>query len=95
MSIINTKRGDTEVTLKVNMDLTESTVRVLVRPRRSTGFTVLPSTVTVAAKGTLTAVTSDLPVGLYDLEVEVTQGGKVSTFPDTGYVILSVNADLG
>ena len=92
----NVKRGDTDTTWQLNADLTGSTIRVLVRPRSNpTEMIVLPSEILDAESGLISAVTSGLPVGSYDLEVEVTQGIKVYTFPDSGFGSLSINGDLG
>lgn len=91
---INTKRGDTEVTIRLNADLTGSTVKVLTTV--SGVPTILPSTVPTPSTGEVVFQTSTLLAGTYPLEVEVTTAlGKIATFPSKGYVVLVVGDDLG
>ena len=95
-TLANVKRGDTDTTWKLNMDLTGSTIRVLVRSRsKPVTMTELTSEIVDAENGIVSANTSVLPVGSYDVEVEVMQGPKIYTFPDSGFASLSINTDLG
>lgn len=94
--ITNVKRGDSDASWKLNMDLTGSTSRVLARSRvKPETVITLTSEITDATNGIVTAQVSELDVGSYDIEVEVNQFGKTYSFPDKGYGSLSVNADLG
>lgn len=93
---IYTKRGDSETPLSVNMNVTGASLRTLTRPQYTAeAFAEHTTTAVDAAAGALVADTSELEAGAYDIEVEVTQDGKVATFPDRGYGLLVVYADLG
>lgn len=100
---IKVKEGDThplvlEVTTAggTDVDLTGASVRVLIRPRGSSADgTVLAATVTNAAAGELTHnLTGTIAPGAYDLEVEITQGGVITTTPTDGYVTFIVVDDI-
>lgn len=89
-----TKRGDTEVIWVLNMNLTGSTVKAFVKG--TTGDSIqLPATVVNAAKGQVSVTTASLPVDKYKLEIEVTSGSNIATFPDEKYASLVVYEDLG
>lgn len=90
------KQGDTHpITLTVNADLTGCTVRVLCRRRGADAPVVLSATVTNAVNGTIQhTLTGTLPPGPYDLEVEVTRGTEIATFPSSGYASLDVLSAL-
>lgn len=100
---IEVKRGDTHtITLAVSsdgapVDLTSATVRILVRPTgSSTTSTELAATVTDAPGGTLThTLTGTLAVGPWDVEVEVTRDGQITTYPSTGFERINMRPDLG
>lgn len=96
MSLFHVKRGDTHLPVVANMDLTGSTVTAFVRPHGTTDEAdELAVSVSDASTGLIHIETAALDAGRYDLEVEVTQGSTVVTFPDTGYDLLYVVADLG
>lgn len=94
------KQGDKyPVTWTVNMDLTGTAQRVIARRIGATEPVELD--VDSAAGGVIThTLTGDLEPGDYQVEVEVTAGTQVVTFPtdQTGtrqYDILTVLPDLG
>jgi len=100
---IKVKEGDThDLVLGVNtlagvdVDLTGATVRILIRPRGTTDpGQVLTASVTDAAAGEVThALTGLIPHGAYDLEIEITQGGRITTTPTDGYVTFVVVDDI-
>lgn len=93
MSIV--KSGDThEVSWKANMDLTGASVRVVAKDRDGV-VTVLASTITDAAEGLVThTLTGTLALGSYKVELEVTDGGQIITFPNNSYASLTVIPDL-
>lgn len=90
------KTGDTHpVQWRANMDLTGATVRLVASPRRGDPI-VLASTVTDAADGLITHVlTGTLAEGSYRVELEVTVGSEIITFPNDSYITLTVIPDLG
>lgn len=89
------KSGDTHpVQWRANMDLSGSTVRLVASPRRGVPI-VLDCTVADAAEGLVTHVlTGTLPVGSYRVELEVSSGSEVVTFPNDSYASLEVIPDL-
>ena len=89
------KSGDTHaVQWKANLDLTGSTVRIVARPRTGDAI-VLASTVIDAAEGLVQHVlTGTLALGTYKVELEVTDGAEIITFPNNGYTTLTVIPDL-
>lgn len=97
------KHGDTHpIVIAVTsdgaaVDLTGATVRVLARPVGSSATpTELAATITNAAGGILShTLTGTLAVGPWDVEIEVTVGGAVTTYPTGGFERLDVQADLG
>ena len=93
MTEIVWKRGDTPLPLKVNMDLTGATVVVFVRDAAGTVESLTP-VVSGASAGALDVDVADLAEGRYELEVEVTQGGTVATFPNQTSLTLVVRPDL-
>lgn len=95
MAKIYIKETDSEIILRLNADLTGSTVRVVIRPTDSaTSLPDLSSEVTDVAKGEITVQTGSIPVGTYQLEVEQNQGGKLAHYPSKGYDRLIVAPDL-
>ena len=94
---VTVKRGDTHDTLwTANMDLTGATVRLLARYKKDKTVQVLPTTISDAAAGEVThTLTGTLAVGVYEIELEVTQGPLVVTFPNGKYETLNVVQDLG
>lgn len=87
-----TKRGDTEMVWAVNMNLAGANVKAFAKAANG-AITELPAVVNI--DGNVVITTSSLVVGSYNLEVQVTVGGKIATFPDSGYVKLVVVQDLG
>ncbi|GAA1147815.1 hypothetical protein GCM10009651_35670 [Microbacterium natoriense] len=89
------KTGDTHpIKWRLNMDLTDATVRLIVRPRTGAPI-VLDSTISNPVEGEVRHVlTGDLAVGSYRVEVEVTAGGEIATFPNNTYSTLTVIPDL-
>jgi len=95
------KTGDIyPITLTVNTDLTGATVRVLARKWYTDVTVILPATVTDAAAGVIVhQLDGALEVGDWRVEVEVTRGGEVVTFPTAQgsgaqYATLHVVPDL-
>lgn len=98
------KRGDVgdTVTMTVNMDLSSGspTVRLLARAKLDAAADVieLDAVITDAAEGIVTHTTDGLlpyiPGG-YDIELEVTRGTEIFTFPTNGFVTLTIVPDLG
>lgn len=78
------------------VDLTGAAVRILIRPRgQNVEGTSLSAAVSNALTGEIThSLSGTIPVGSYDLEVEITQGGRISTTPTDGYVTLIVQQDV-
>lgn len=96
------KRGDTNlITLTVKdsagvaVNLSGSTVRLLAVPISGGGATVLSASLGAGTGTVEHLLTGTLAVGTYSLEVEVTQGGVVTTAPSEGYATLIVTPDLG
>jgi hypothetical protein len=91
--VITVKQGDThDVVWTVNANLTGATVRLLARKDETVE---LDSVVTDAASGEVThTLTGTLPLGLYEVELEVTLDDVVTTFPNYGYDQLLVVRDL-
>lgn len=89
------KNGDVHaVQWKANADLTAATVRLVARSRSGEPI-VLNTTVTDAAEGIVThTLTGTLPTGTYRIELEVTDGGEIITYPNSSYASLIVIPDL-
>lgn len=92
------KAGDKHaVQWRVNMDLTGATVRLVAQPLKPYGTPalVLASSVADAEDGVVEhTLSGELPVGVYRVEVEVSSGSDVITFPNDSYVTLEVIRDL-
>jgi ABC-type transporter Mla MlaB component len=91
------KETDSEIALKLNGDLSGSTVRTLVRPTDVSDPSLadeLPTAITTPTSGIITVDTSGVAVGTYFIEVEQTQAGKLAHYPSRGYDLLIVGADL-
>lgn len=93
---VTVKHGDKYPTVWVaNMDLTGATVRLLAKPRYEGDTVVLASSITDAVAGEVTHVlTGTLEPGSYDVELEVSRGDEVVTFPSESYERLTVVRDL-
>lgn len=93
------KAGDTHtVAWRVNWDLTGATVRLLFRHLVTPAEPVIvaPATVTDAPGGVVThALSGDLALGEYDVEVEIVKDGLKYSSPTTGFERLTVTPDLG
>lgn len=89
------KQGDTHaVQWKANLDLTGATVRLIAKPRTGDPI-ILNSTITDAGEGVVThTLTGTLPTGTYKVELEVTDGDEIITFPNDTYASLTVIPDL-
>lgn len=89
------KAGDTHVVQwKANLDLTSATARLVAKPRVGDPI-VLASTITDATEGLVShTLTGTLAIGTYKVELEVTTGGEIITFPNNGYTTLTVIPDL-
>ena len=92
------KYGDTDPTTwtAVGMDLTGCTVRLVARDRAGRGPVIeLPAVITDPIGGVVEwTPDGDLPVGVYDVELEVTRGSLVVTFPNTSYARLIIEPDI-
>ena len=91
------KYGDTAPTTWVaeGMDLTGCTVRFLARPRPRGAMIELPATITDPPAGAAEwSPAGELKVGVYDIELEVTGGALIATFPSDGFVTLAVAEDI-
>lgn len=97
------KRGDTnDITLTIKddnnepVDLTGATVKVIANPVGGGSAETLAPTVLGSDPGTVVhTLTGNLAAGTYQVEVEVTKDGVITTAPTTGYATLIVEADLG
>lgn len=90
------KSGDKHaVKWRANLDLTGATVRLLIRPVNGGDYEALPCSITDAATGEVThMLDGTLPIDRYRVELEVTKGGDVITFPNDDYAKLQVIPDL-
>ena len=82
------KYGDThDVTWTINADLTGATLAGKVRLKNTSGAGTA-ITITLVTGGSTSTVkhtlSGSLAVGEYDLEIEATQSGKISTTPTVG-----------
>lgn len=96
------KRGDTHaITFTVNdeagapIDLTGSTVRLLAKLQGGSTLETLAASLGGTTGTVVHNLDGDLAVGTYDVEVEVTLGGVITTAPTDGYATLIVTQDLG
>lgn len=90
------KEDYTWLPLHANMDLTDATVTVFVRPKRTTvASTQLTCQITDPPAGDFRARVDDLDPASYDLEMKATQGTDEIRFPDDGYDTLTVIKNLG
>jgi hypothetical protein len=92
---VTVKQNDKHpTTWKVNMSLVGATVRLLAS---KSGTTIpLACTITDVANGVVTHVLDGTLVpGIYRVELEVTRGAEIITFPNGGYEELKVVKDLG
>lgn len=89
------KAGDThDVSWRANADLTGATVRVIAS-RSGSAPIVLPAEVTDGPEGLVThRLDGTLPAATYDVELEANIAGEIVTFPNDGYVQLTVLSDL-
>lgn len=91
------KRGDKhDVKLTIvgpPMNLNGGTAKVFVTP--SAGGSVTPFNATILDNVVTWSLDGTLPVGKYNLEVQVTIGGNIVTAPNGGYMELRVVQDLG
>jgi hypothetical protein len=88
------KETDTYLPVSVNADLTGSSVRVVVRPSGTLVSSDLPNTVTDAPNGEIRITTTELAVGVYELEIEQNQAGTLAHYPNRGYDLIIVGDDL-
>lgn len=92
---VTVKHGDKyPTTWTANMDLTGAAVRLIARKNGGDPI-VLPVTVSDPTDGIVThTLTGTLDVGSYHVELEVTLGEEVITFPNDTYERLIVVRDL-
>lgn len=86
-----------DVAFKVNTDLTGVTASAIYLKQRQPNSIVVTDDVTVtdALTGLVTwPYDGDLPVGMYDVEIEFTRGSDKVTAPSQGYYTLVVECDL-
>lgn len=95
--MITVKYGDThDIAWAVNADLSGAIVRLLFRKVGATESVEAAASVTDPLNGVVThTLTGTLPIGHYDVEVEATKSGAVTTAPSVGYERLVVARDLG
>lgn len=89
-----TKRGDTEVILNANADLSGATLTAFAQGGDDTHELITSFVSFSSGVSSLAVQTSELAVGKYKLEVQATLGGKVYTFPDDSFLNLTVIQDL-
>jgi archaellum component FlaG (FlaF/FlaG flagellin family) len=98
------KRGDThDIVFTVKnaarqtVDLSGSSVRILGRRKGDRTLEVFELDAELGADpGTVIhTLTGTLDVGVYRLEVEITEGAVITTAPADGWVELQVTSDLG
>lgn len=96
MGVLTVKKGDKYATTwTVPVNLTGASVRLLAR-RRGFPVIVLPTTITDPANGVVEHVLDGtLPVGKYQVELEITRGAETVTAPTDSYENLVVISDLG
>lgn len=83
-----------QVVWTANMDLTGTTVRLLAK--RGGTLTPLDAVIIDAPAGKVGhTLTGTLDPGTYQVELEVTQGASIVTFPNDSYSTLTVTPDLG
>lgn len=98
---VTIKRGDKgdTITLTVNMDLTDCTLRLLAQKLYldpAPAVLELDVTPVNAATGVVKHVTTGtLEFGDYACELEATRGAEIFTFPTVGFFLIRVVADLG
>lgn len=96
--MITIKYGDTDPTTwtAVGMDLTGCTVRLMARDRAARATPIELPTVIIDHPGGVVEWTPDglLPVGSYEVELEVTRGTLVVTFPNDGFGRLTIAPDI-
>lgn len=92
------KYGDTDPTTwtAVGMDLTGCTVRLMARDRAARATPIELPTAIIDQPGGVVQWTPDglLPVGSYEVELEVTRDGLIVTFPNDGFERLTVSPDI-
>lgn len=92
------KHGDTDPTTwtAVGMDLTGCTVRLVARATTNRAVVIeLPTTI-IDEPGGVVEWTPDgeLPTGRYEVELEVTRGPLIVTFPNDGFETLDIGPDI-
>lgn len=98
MASVTIKRGDTHV-LKFSIEgtgittLTGASGQIHVKPRR-VNPTILSFPVSLAGNVATWTLDGSLPVGQYDIEIQLTVDGRITTAPSDGYLRLVVLADL-
>ncbi len=95
MPVLTVKTGDKYPTIwRVPMNLTGCTVRLIAK-RDHNPPVVLPTTVPDPVNGVVEHIlTGTLAVGLYKVEMEITNGPQIVTAPTNTYENLRVIADL-
>jgi len=92
------KHGDTDPTTwtAVGMDLTGCTVRLVARNMRSRDTLIeLPTTILDVSAGVVEwTPDGTLATGDYEVELEVTRGALIVTFPNDGFAVFTVTDDI-
>lgn len=80
------------------VDLTGATVRLLARHRQTGGpATLLTSVITDVTGGVVTHTLDGTldALGMWDLEIEITDGLQITTAPTSGFIEIRTVNDLG
>lgn len=90
------KRGDTRTReLTLNRPISAGAdVRVFLRRRKDPAVTMTHTVVDPAAGRIAVTFDGALPVGEYNLEVQVTEGAVIATFPTDGFVLVRIVQDI-
>lgn len=95
MAVTVKERDIRPIYFVANKDLTGTTFRLLARRKGSKTPIELNATQTLNTGEVEHMLTGTLAVGTYEVELEVTDGGEVMTFPNRGYETLTIVDDIG
>lgn len=95
MAVTAKERDTYPIYFTANKDLTGTTFRLLARKKGSKTPIVLNAIATSNLGEVEHTLTGTLAVGVYEVELEVTDGGEIMTFPNGGYETLRIVDDIG